>query len=1496
MNRFIRKTKKKINKKKTILKRVGMLSVFVLAMGLFISKVFATNSTFELAADEVEYSRGDSFDLEIRLNTSEDWQTAGFTIQYDTDVFDADETFFTEDLKYYDGSGMANKVKGKFNYVKTADPGRNTVVLTYNGGGDFTEGGVYFGTLSLTVKDDAPGGVTPLTFQMQLNDGRPATQLKNDDKENLTFDTQSLDITVLVPVESHDIDKDEINLDINKKPTDKINLVYEPEDTTDLPNASFVPADPSVVTVDANGNVSAVGTGNTYITVTEFGTPHTVPVTVTAELIGIELDSSNLELPKDGTHTYTVTTNPSPTTDTVTYNWSSSDPLVASVTNGVVTAHKGGTATITATAVINDQVSTIKATCAVSVVVPFTNVYANPDSITLTKGSHDSETINVVYEPGDATQTKSVSWSASPEGIVSVNNGVVTAIAKGDAVVTGTVAGVTPFTVNVHVDVPISTFSVTPESANLYIGQNQTTTPTFTPAKSEISENTNITWTSYPTGIVSIDSDGKITALAAGTTTVTATTGEGNRLSDTIAVTVYTPISGITLSDGDFTLYTNVDGSTTKTLTATINPTGAGMDSDKAINWGTSASNVATVSNGVVTAVGNGTATITATLVSDPTKTASVEVTVKTKVKGFSITNDKDVTIEKGGTHEITTSITPTNASDKTITWETGKASIATVDADGVVTAAGNGTTTITGTVDGMSDSITVHVVTSATSVTITEGASIDLEKNHSTTLHATAAPNDTTDEIVWSSNKTDIVSINSETGALTALKAGQATITATAGTKTATITVNVVVPATGLTITDNNITLNKDSYRTLTTVLEPSDTTDTITWSSDPTSVATVDQNGKVTAVGTGDATITATINGITKTATVHVILPATGVTIDGADPLVLQLGATGTLTAQIEPSGSTDSVNWSSSPAGVITINNSGEYEAVGTGETTVTATVGSVHDTMTVRVILSATSVTITEGDSVNVNKNATTQLHATVAPTGSTDTLSWSSADTTIATVDADGTVHGKKAGHTTITATAGTKTDTITVNVKVPTSSITITDGDSLEIIKGQEKTLGKTVSPSDSTDEVTWSVAPPGVVTVDANGKITAVETGDAVVTVTAGGKTDSITVHVVLPATSVTISGAETITVHRGSNHQLSATVEPTGTTDSLVWVSNNPSVASVDSTGRITASAIGTATITARAGSKTDTVTVNVDAPITAFTSDETSFSIVKGKTKQLAYTITPSDTTDSTTITWVSDATSKVAVDNTGKITAKAQGTAHITATLGSRSIVYTVEVTIIPLEGITIGKQSDDHSGGTSITDLSILKGENTQLTYILSPPDTTEATTVTWESDDPSVATVNSNGLLTGKGEGTAHITATMGLYSDTITVTVSEVHLTGINFEKSSDTVELGSNYQLNVRKEPSNCTDDVEFTYESSDEDVATVDEHGIVKPKKTGTVKITVKSSIGDYETEIELNVVVPKVAPNPKTGVESTTGYLIVSIMSLFGTIIIAKKRFN
>ena len=1484
MNRFIRKTKKKMKLKKNNLKIIGLLSIFVVAIGLFASKVFAANSTYELSASPTTYSKGDYVSVSLDLNSTDDWGTASFTVQYDTDVFDVGETYYEKDLTYYDGSSIPNSIKKDLKVVDSGADGRYTVAVNA-AAGDFS-GSIHFGTLELKIRDDAPGGVTTLSFFNEtLPNGNPGTVLKDGDKNAIEFDVQSLDLTIAVPVETHGLDKSEVNLDINKKTTDKINVVFTPSDTTDLPNATFESRNPSIATVDANGNVTAVAKGNTIIDVEEFGVSHEIPVTVTAELIGIQLDEESLELAKTQAHTYVVTTNPASPTGTITYNWSSSDTNVATVTNGVVTAVSGGTATITATAVIDGDVSDITATSLVNVVVPFSNVYASPNSITLTKGTHDSEAINVVYEPGDATQTKSVSWSVNPTGIVSINNGTVTALAKGDAVVTGTVAGVTPFTVNVHVDVPISTFGIDESSADLYIGQEQTLTPSFTPELSTISETTTINWSVSPSGVVSVDNTGKITALAAGTATVTATTGAGERLSDTVAVTVYTPISGITLSESNFTLYTNQTGSTSKTLTATINPDGAGKESDKAINWSVSPAGVVTVENGVVTAVANGDAVVTATLVSDPTKTATANVTVKTKVESFTITSSKDVTIEKGGTHTIVSTITPTTASDKTISWESGDESKVTVDG-GVVTAVGNGTTTVTGTVDGKSDSITVHVITSATGVTITEGSTYEIEKNHTAQLHAVVTPGDSTDNVVWSSDDETVLSVDSS-GEINAHKAGTATIKARAGNKEATIEVTVVVKATSFTISEDSITLNMGNYKTLTPVVSPSDTTDTITWGSDAEGVATVDENGKVTAVGTGNAVITGTINGISRTVNVTVTLAATKITINGTDPLVLEKDATADLTAAIEPTGSTDTViNWSSNPEGVVTIDSTGHLVAVGTGTTTITANVGTVSDTMTVNVILSATSVTITEGDSVNVNKNETTTLHATVAPTGSTDTLTWSSDDETVATVSSTGVVTAHKVGNATITARAGSKTDTITVNVKSPTTSVVINDGDSLDMIKGQEKTLSITIIPSDSTDTKTFSGYDSSIVTVDANGKVTAVGTGDTSIIVTSGSKSDTIAVHVTLPATSVTIGGPESITVHREATHQLSATVEPTGTTDSLVWVSTNPGIASVDSTGKVTGVAIGSTTITARAGTKTDTVTVTVDAPITAFTTSEQNVSIVKGKTKSLNYTITPSDTTDSKTITWNSNDTSKVTVDSTGKITAKGQGSTTVTATLGSRSITYNITVTIIPVEGLTLNKDS-----------LDMLKGEtNSTLTYTITPEDTTEATTVTWESDDETVATVDSTGKVTAKKAGTAHITARMGTFNDSVTVTVTEVHLTGISLEKDSDTVEIGSNYQIVVKKEPANSTDDVVFTFESSDPDIATVDENGFVKGKKSGSVTITVKSSVGDYETSMELNVVIPSVAPNPKTGVKSVYGYLIAAIMSLFGTIIVAKKRFN
>ncbi len=1492
--------------------------VVILFVGLFgvILRAFADSDVvFELTPDQQVYNKEDYVTINVKFNTAKEWDKFAINLIYDTDVFDVDETNFTTAIKKYDGTNLANSIKNKLQVTPDGEGGRYTIFGAFKDGTTTYTGGLDLGTFELMVKPDAPGGNTDISFVLEM-DGDPMTYVMNGD-DSYTFDSPTLTVTVSVPVEEHDIEDydgnpiNSMNIDLSDSPQ-TIHYSYYPTDTTDTKGFTCVSDNTDIVTTSLSGDVctvTPVAVGNANIEVKEFGTTHTIPVTVTAHLQSISLNQATVELAKNDVFNFIVTKNPSSTSDNVTYTWTSDNTNIATVDNaGRVTGVSGGTTTIHVTAVVNGTPSSIQTSATVRVVVPFTNAYADPNTINLNKGN--SQTINVVYEPSDATQTKSVSWSTNNDSVATVDaNGKVTAVGGGDAVITGTVSGLSPFTVNVHVDVPMTGFSITPTEVNMYVGQTKNDfTPTFTPSLSEITEtNKSLSWSSSATSVATA-SNGEVTAVGPGTATITVIPGTHNELKKTITVHVYNEITDPVISHSSVTLYTNdTDERKTQQLSVNNIPSGANP-SDSSITWSSTKTNVATVSvNGLVTAVGNGTTTIKATLGNGTVLTC--DVTVETVVKSLSITNGSSVTIEKGKNVTLNTSINPSNASHKTVLWSSDDTSVATVDSTGKVTGVANGSTSIRATIDGdpASATITVYVVNFATGISINGNDTITVLKgDNTTTLSAIVSPADASPSekiIKWSSNKTNIVSIDADSGVIQAKAGGTAIITASAGSEghvvTDTVTVNVRVPTTNISISgDQNITLSKGNSKTLSTVLTPSDSTDSVTWSSSDSNKVSVDSNGKITAneITTSPVVITATSGGKSSSVNVTVVVPATGITINGTKPLTIQKGQSQTLATTITPNDCTDTnITWTSSDSNKVSVDSTGKVTGVAAGSATITAKVGSVQDTILVNVVVSANSVTITEGDRIVVNKDSTTTLHATINPSDSTDTIRWSSSDSSKVSVDSNGKIKALATGEYTITATAGDKSDSILVKVELHATNVVLENNlTSVTLEKGASKNLSLDVTPAGYTDTVSWSSSDSNKVSVDSTGKITALSPTSTPVTITAtvGNITKTIKVNVVVSATKITLKDSNnntlgtSMTLHRGESTTLKYTVTPTDSTDSVVWSSSKTNIATVDSTGKVTASTnnLGTTVIKVKAGNVEDTVTLTVDAPITGFTSSNTDISIIKGRNTTLTYEITPSDTTDDKTIQWTSADSDKVTVDSNGKITGKSAGTTTVTARLGSYSITYRVTVGIIPLTSISLNQN-----------DFELRKGDSETLTYTLTEEDTTEAEDAVWSSSDTNVATVDSNGKVTGKSAGEAVITVRMASFSDTVKVTVYEVPLTSISISNTSDNVSIGDTFQINIAENPTNTTDAVTYTYESSDEDIAIVDEHGKVKGLRLGEVTITVRSSNG-LEDTITLNVVNAAPTNSPNTGVRSIFLYIITGLGSLVGLGFVFKKKHN
>lgn len=244
-------------------------------------------------------------------------------------------------------------------------------------------------------------------------------------------------------------------------------------------------------------------------------------------------------------------------------------------------------------------------------------------------------------------------------------------------------------------------------------------------------------------------------------------------------------------------------------------------------------------------------------------------------------------------------------------------------------------------------------------------------------------------------------------------------------------------------------ITMDPESYtmhvgdkKTLTATVWPASTgSGSITWVSDRTSVATVDANGKVTAVAIGTANITASQNGMSATCVITVApIEVTRITLDRTS-LRLEVSKTTTLVATVMPTNATDkTVTWTSSNTSVATVTAGGVVRGVAAGNATITATSSNgLTATCNVNVVpIAVTGVSLDRTSMTMIVGTADVTLTATVAPAdASNKNVSWESSNTSVATVDANGKVHAVASGTAVITVTTedGGFTDTCTVTVR-----------------------------------------------------------------------------------------------------------------------------------------------------------------------------------------------------------------------------------------------------------------------------------------------------------------------------------------------------------------------------------------------------------------------------------------------------------------------------
>jgi trimeric autotransporter adhesin len=1202
-------------------------------------------------------------------------------------------------------------------------------------------------------------------------------------------------------------------------------------------------------TAGSNGLATAIAAGSTAITATSGGVSGSTTLTVTsATLVSVQVAPINPSIASGTIRQFVATGIYSDNTIqdmTASVTWSSSSPAVATVsntagTNGLATAIAGGSTTITATSGVISGSTTLTVTSAT-----LASIQVSPTNPRIALSTIRQFTATGIYSDNTSQDiTASVTWNSSSPAIATISNtagsnGLATAVAAGSTAITATSGGVFGSTTLTVTSATLQSIQVSPANPSIARGTTRQFTATGIYSDNTIQDiSASVTWSSSSPAVATINnmagSNGLATAIAAGSTAITAASGVISG-STTLTVTSAT-LQSIQVAPAN----PSITLGTTRQFTAT------GIYSDNTIQdittivvWGSTSPSVAAASNalgsnGLATAVAAGSTTITAT---SGTISGSTTLTVTSATLVSIQVAPTNPNIALGTTRQFTaTGIYSDNTNQDitaTVIWSSSKIAVASISnapgSQGLATSAGAGLTAITATLAGISGS-TALTVTAATLVSVQvapTNPNIALATTRlftATGIYSDNSHQDITAFVTWSSSAAIVASISNAQGSnglATAIAAGLTTITATSGSVSGSTTLTVT-SATLVSIqvgpTNPNIALGTTRQFTATGIYSDNsnkDITESVTWSSSNTAVATISNapgySGIATSASAGLTAITATLAGISgSTALTVTSTTLVSVQVAPTNPSIA-LGTTAQFTATGIYSDNTSqdlttTVTWNSSNPTVAAISNapgtSGLAAAAAIGSATITATAGIISGSTTVAVtgaVLQTIDVTpalpgIALGTSQQFVATGTYFDNSTNTYTTEDLTASviWSSSSTTVATVSiapgSSGLANSVGAGLTTITATLGGvsgSTDLTVTSATLVSIEVTPTDP-SIACAVPQQFSASGTYSDGsveDLTPLVTWNSSNTGVATISnaagSNGMAIPVAAGTTNITAWFGSISGTSTLTVTT-ATLVSIDIVPTSSqVALGTAQQFTATGNfNDGTTQdmtaSVVWTSSNSSVATISnvspSNGLATSVSAGSTTITAAMGSVTKTATLNVKAiTLTSITITPNITTIFLGAPVQFTAIGTFSDasTQDLTSqVTWRSSNKTVATVSNTsgskGLVTPIKAGSAAISATLAGSSISGSITLTVSSSTLTSIIVTPDPAS---------IKVGKKQQFTATGNYPggitqDLTQSSSLTWSSSNTAVAKIvnvpkKNKGQATGVSVGTVTITARM---------------------------------------------------------------------------------------------------------------------------------------
>ena len=1118
----------------------------------------------------------------------------------------------------------------------------------------------------------------------------------------------------------------------------------------------------------------------------------------------------------------------------------------------------------------------------------------------------------------------------------------------------------------------------------------------------EKAENAEMVWDSDNTSAVTVDEKGVIRAEAPGRATITGRLKD-NSLSKTLKLAVT-----VTNKDNIIHIRRVEDGAELENLdiavkeVVTLEAVTKGFSDNAEIQWGPGNSEyvkitpkVNTLGNPKVEVMGlkptpSGSPVKVKFTVSDgdTQSSKSVDVTVLPLATGVKVKLGEEDVTDKTAIYDLVTKkfiavgtkklkqpveklsavVSPSNASQK-VTWESNNSSVIQFkDKEiGVVTGNISGTAEVTAlTKDGSNktgkltvrtkrivqsfvlepkaiDTNTPVVLDSQGRVLLTSGCSVKLEPKFT--------PTDATDEgLKWEMSPKNCIEIDAEKRIITAKDVGSETKVIVKATSMdggeASYEMEFIIiprvesieiynakdmkrPINGETIGVNPETDSKTV--TLCVKNKPDDASQIVLWKSANTKVATVedhkDGSCTVTVNGYGKTTIIATAadgSGITASVTINVSSLVSSINIIGSSKVTK--GGTIKLKAEVFPkSAENKAVYWESDDTSIATVNRStGEVKGIKNGFADIIATAadgGGASQTFAIRVTEPVTDfdIMIPDGNTnleddvivtdkvVGIDLDAgmeTYTLSARILPKEASQVVSWQSSNEKIATVDEKGTITAKALGRAIITATTtdgSNKTAKTTVNVNTLVRNVSITG--SHYVGAGQSIQLHAEVTDIDAANKnVIWTSSDKRAVVVDSNGYVTAVNsTGEATAKIRAeaadgSGKYAEHIVYVMGKSDQIEITefnGSYTnskksseIDIQRiNSNRRVSFVAQLSGGSNQqgdyrkeVEWLTSNKSIAEVYSIQNnygyseaiIQIKKEGKVTITARTtdGSNRQdsyTLTVTDTDPDVTITGPR---QVANGKKIQLS-------TEGGVAVTWSTSDPSLATVDSKGRVTGKknVEGTVIITATSkkgSEKTGIYYVEVcpavssVDILADGVSI---KDKKVGVDLIRGYTLDNGKtwNNNIKFYASVAGASYDERVTWKSNKTAVATVDENGKVEIKKNGTAVITATATDGSGKkakVTLTVTK-QITKIEPADGIQDIYVGyeKSVQLKLAFKPLAATTK-KVTWESDDKSLVSVNKSG----------KVTVKKPFGsgDYDTSSDNNVIVRAIAADGGTAV--------------------------